>query len=125
MIDKDYVDNLLVHQIDRSNKAARGGDNWFEELHAGIGVDLGGVGEVISQYVVQNMLLLNHPNDPAMLLSGIAAMCLRFFELGVQSGRDPANALPVCDECGEAIQNIGTSLDNKHHAESCSLYNPA
>jgi hypothetical protein len=29
-----------------------------------------------------------------------------------------------CDECGRDIPQTGGSLANKHHAETCSLYDP-
>jgi len=32
----------------------------------------------------------------------------------------------LCDECGQEIPEIdGGSISNRHHGESCSLYDPA
>lgn len=34
-------------------------------------------------------------------------------------------AKDVCEECGEKIPDVpGGGLENKHHAKSCSLYDP-
>lgn len=44
---------------------------------------------------------------------------LRAAEAPAQVGEED-----VCDECGNKIPWTGGSLANKHHKESCSLYDP-